>query len=79
MINLIYTILCILCLCMGFYFGFKIGKEKKIPEIKIKTPTQIVKQYKEDKRQEKEIERFNKILTNIDNYNGTRDYQEEVE
>ena len=79
MFNLIYTILCILCLCIGFYFGFRIGKEKEIPKVKIKAPSQIIKEHKANKEEEKEMNRLNTILNNIDNYNGTSDYQQEVE
>ena len=46
MINLIYTILPIVCLITGFYFGFKIGKTEEIPSApeKIKHSIKTVKE-----------------------------------
>ena len=80
--EIIYTILCILCLGTGFYFGLKLGKGEKV-----ETPVEKVKEVKEkvkkDKREEqearkieKEIEKFNTVLENIASY---PDNQKEVE
>lgn len=73
MINIVYTVLPIITLIMGFYFGFRIGKDKEIPEVK--TPVQIVEEHKEKKEErkrkakqkedEKELEIY---LGNIDRY-----------
>ncbi len=82
MINLIYTILCILCLGMGFYFGYKIGKNEKI-ESPVKKVKEVKEKVKKDKKEEqeakkieKEIEKFNTVLENIASY---PDNQKEVE
>lgn len=76
MINLIYTLLTILCLCIGFYFGFKIGKNSEIPDLpKIKTPKQIIKEKKEEKQEEEKLNEMNRFLENIDNFpNNQKDF-----
>ena len=68
MINVISTILPIIAMMIGFYFGYRIGKDKEIPEVTIKTPTEIVEEMKENK----EVRDFDRdlqdFMTNIDNY-----------
>lgn len=65
MINLLYSIIPSLCLFIGFYFGYKIGKDQ---ELEIKTPIQII----EEKKVQKEIKNKENImsqyLSNIDSY-----------
>ncbi len=80
MINLIYTILSIVCLSAGFYFGFKIGKFSDFPKVpeEIKHPMRLVKKKKEENRQEKEEEELSKALRNLDNYDGTSFSQEDI-
>ena len=50
MINLIYTILPVVCLITGFYFGFKIGKTLELPSIpeKVKHPIKTIIEEKEE-------------------------------
>ena len=68
MINLVYVIMPIIAMMIGFYFGYRIGKDKEIPEVTIKTPTEIVEEMKENR----EVREFDKdlqdFMTNIDNY-----------
>ena len=68
MINLVYVIMPIIAMMIGFYFGYRIGKDKEIPEVTIKTPTEIVEEMKENK----EVRDFDRdlqdFMTNIDNY-----------
>ena len=73
MINLIYQFLGILCLCIGFYFGYCIGKEQRLP--KYKSIRKIVRERKKEIEEEKkEEERENSIsiieqyLDNINNF-----------
>lgn len=77
MINLIYTILSIACLSVGFYFGFRVAKDSELPKVpeKIKHP---IKTIKEEKYQEREAEELNKALRNLDNYDGELSSQEEI-
>ena len=83
MIYLIYTILCILCLCIGFFVGQKYSKKEKIIDgIKIPNYIQNVKESIEEKKNEKEIQEqldeINRIAENIENYNGTSENQKEL-
>ena len=77
MINLIYTILPVVCLIAGFYFGFKIGKTSEMPKVpeKIKHP---IKVRQEEKEQEKVETELSKALKNLDNYDGTEESQEDI-
>lgn len=89
MINLTYTILAILCLCTGFYFGYKIADQKELPEtnpIKVAEKVQNdVHEYKKNKEnikkdnQNKEkLNQLNDILTNINAYDGTGSNQKPI-
>jgi hypothetical protein len=77
MINLIYTILPVVCLITGFYFGFKIGKTLELPSIpeKVKHPIKTIIEEKEQKEAESEL---NKALKNLDNFDGTSESQEDI-
>ena len=77
MINLIYTLLPIIALMIGFYFGYRIGKDKEIPRVKIKTPVQIIEEHKEKKQEKIENEEIDQYLSNIDNFpNNQRRFKE---
>ncbi len=79
MISLIYTILCIACLCLGFFCGYRINNQKPIH---IQNPITSIKEKMETKKIEEEnkeqIEEFNKILDNINIYDGTSQGQKEL-
>lgn len=66
MINLIYTILPTITLIVGFYIGFSIKKEDKLPEIK--SPLKIIKEKQEQKEKAQEIKALETYMENIDNY-----------
>ena len=68
MINLIYTLLPIIALMIGFYFGYRIGKDKEIPRVEIKTPVQIIEEHKEKKQEKIENEELDQFLSNINNF-----------
>lgn len=82
MINLIYTILCIACLCIGFFAGQRTMKNNNTTDIKIENPIKKAKEKIEETKINKEIqeqlEEFNKILDNIENYDGTSKNQKEL-
>ena len=69
---MINSILPALCLGIGFYFGFKIGETKKLPKLKKKEEKQI------EEKESKEAKRLNRVLANLDRYDGTDKGQEEV-
>ncbi len=77
MTNLINTILPIVCLSAGFYFGFKIGKTSEIPKVpeELKHPIKTAKETKREKETEEEL---SKALRNLDNYDGTSLSQEDI-
>ncbi len=60
------TILPVITMIAGFYFGFRIGKDKEIP--KVKTPMQAINDYKEEKKEKETEKQYNTYLENIDNY-----------
>ena len=81
MISLLYTILCIFCLCLGFFVGQKTSKNEKL-EIKIPNPVKDIKEKMEDKKYNEElqeqIDELNRIAENIENYDGTSENQKEL-
>ena len=68
--NLIYMILPTITLIVGFYIGFTVKKEDKLPEIK--NPVEVIREDIKVKKQQKQEEKVSKILDdymdNIDNY-----------
>ena len=66
LINLIYTILPIITMIIGFYFGFKIKKTDELP--KVKTPVQIFEEHQEKVKIKEEASKLDAYLENIDNY-----------
>ena len=82
MINLIYTILCIVCLCIGFFYGYRLTNKKSIENISVSNPIKKVKEKIEDKKEQEKIneqlEELNKIYENIENYDGTNKGQKEL-
>ena len=71
--QIIYSITTALCLCIGFYFGFKIGRTNELPKL-IKSRKQI----KEEQQEEKEINKLEKALNNLNKYTGTSKGQEDI-
>ena len=65
----------------SFVIGAKVGQAVRNGE-KVEVPTvnpmEAYKEHRAKKEAEMEQDKFNKILQNIDNYNGTGEYQEEV-
>ena len=75
MINFLYVVFPVVCLSVGFYFGFNIGKTSEMPKATEKIKHPIIK---EEKEQEKAIEELSKELKNLDNYDGTSTSQEDI-
>lgn len=66
---MINSIIPIICLILGFYFGFRIGKEKEIPTVNpVKIVKEEVEQAKEEKKSKKEKEILEQYIENLDNY-----------
>lgn len=67
----------IMCLFIGINTAQKLIKKEdvKLPNL---NPIEMVKDYKESKKIEEENSKFNIIMNNIDNYDGTGANQKEV-
>lgn len=68
-------------LCLAFFLGAKIGQtvaQNKTIEIPNLNPVKKVQEIKKTKEEQKELDRMNKILQNIENYDGTDSGQQEV-
>lgn len=87
MVGIIYTVLCIVSLIIGIVIGYKLKPSKveeplKKVEVKKMTPIQKIKKNREDRELEeavrKETQRYQDILDNINNYDGTGNNQKEI-
>ena len=70
--QILYSIITALCLCIGFYFGFKLGRTNELPKFKTKVER---KQIQEDKDK---LNKFNKALRNLDRFDGSSEGQEDI-
>lgn len=86
---ILYSIIPALCLCIGFYFGFKLGRTNELPNFKkteevqensIEEPVQENETEEKDEETEemKEIKRLGQTWSNLNNYDGSSKGQEEV-
>ena len=66
MINLVYSIVPVICFIAGLYFGFKIKKTDELPEIK--TPAEVIEKKNEEKKAKVIRNETEKYLENIENY-----------
>jgi hypothetical protein len=77
----IVSIACIasnmLCFLIGARVGQKVvkGEEVELPKI---NPMEVYREQQERREAQREIDRIDMILRNIDNYDGTPNGQEEV-
>ena len=65
----------ILCFVVGAKVGQKVNKGEKI---ELPSPTKAIREYKEQKKADAEMERRNTILQNIECYDGTSAGQKDV-
>lgn len=70
--QILYSIITALCLCIGFYFGFKLGRTNELPILKTRKERKQVQEEKE------EADVLNKILKNLDRYDGSSKGQEDI-
>ena len=61
-----------------FYAGFKLGKNDRLPEIKIESPAKKAEVRKKTAEQQKYIERQNTLLRNLERYQGDATGQEKL-
>lgn len=65
---------CVWC----FYAGFKLGKKEQIPVPKVESPKVKAEKRKRSKEQDEFIRRQNKLMRNLENYNGSSEGQEKI-
>lgn len=78
----------VMCLCalnmlslvIGVVLGQKLskGEEIKMPDVTKLNPMTIYKEHQEKKEADKELEKLNTILENIERYDGTGEGQKDV-
>lgn len=71
------------CLCIwSFSLGVKVGRKEEQKEEKKEPPTmnllKVYREMEEKKEADRQRDRFDAIMRNIDNYDGTSYRQEEV-
>ena len=73
-------ILCIVCFFIGARVGQKVvkGEEIKAPSISKLNPINIYKEHQEKEETEKEKNKLETILRNVERYDGTDAGQEDV-
>lgn len=74
--ELIYTIIAILCLCFGFYVGYKLGKDKELPKApkevihSIKTIKDNIENNRAERAEEDRLQELQDDLAELDSYDG---------
>lgn len=74
---LVVGALCIACFFVGAKVGQTVskGEDIKLPEV---DPLKPIREMQERKQEQRERERYEAILRNIDNYDGTEQGQEDI-
>lgn len=76
---ILYSILCIACLCMGFFVGYKINKPKERVVVRPKPDVKRIRENQEvDEEFKKRMEKWTRILDNINDYDGSGNNQRKV-
>lgn len=82
---ILYSLFTTLCLCIGFYFGFEIGRTNKLPRFskpnlfKTKKERELEAKIKEEEEKEQEkLTKFEKIINNLNGYDGSPKGQEVI-
>ena len=65
----------VLCFMVGAKVGQQVAKGEKV---ELPNPVKAVKEYKAEKEAELIKDKYDTIMRNIDNYNGTSSNQEDV-
>ena len=76
---ILYSILCVACLCMGFFVGYKINKPKERVVVRPKPDVKRIRENQElDEELKKKMEKWTTILDNINDYDGSGNNQRKV-
>ena len=70
--ELVNTLITVFCLIFGFYAGYKLGKDQKLPKVpkEVLHPIQTIKENEKSKEEEEKLKEFQKDLEELDNYGG---------
>jgi hypothetical protein len=74
---LVIGALCIACFLVGAKVGQKVSKGEEV-ELPSLDPMKVIREHQEHKKVKEEQNRFDTIMKNIDNYDGTPNHQEDV-
>jgi hypothetical protein len=77
LIILVTAFVCLACFIAGARVGQKAGKGEEI-ELPSLDPMKPIREHQERKKVKEEQNRFDTIMKNIDNYDGTGSNQEDV-
>ena len=76
---ILYSILCVACLCIGFFVGYKINKPKERVIVRPKPDVKRTRENQElDEEFKKKMEKWTRILDNINDYDGSGNNQRKV-
>lgn len=77
LIILVTAFVCLACFIAGAKVGQKVskGEEVQLPSL---DPMKAIREHQEHKKVKEEQNRFDTIMKNIDNYDGTPNHQEDV-
>jgi hypothetical protein len=76
--EILYSILCVACLCIGFFVGYRIPRQAE-PKVEKKPTFKKVKHDTElEEETKKYMEKYSTILDNINNYDGSGNNQRKV-
>ena len=66
------------CFFLGAKIGNRVANGKEVEAPQLKTPMQAFRERQDSKEAKKELERIETIMANIENYDGTSNYQKDV-
>ena len=69
--------LCIVCFLIGANVGQKVAKGENI-ELPTLNPMKAIREHQDRKEAEREADKFNTLMHNIDSYDGTSNGQKDV-
>jgi hypothetical protein len=67
----------VMCFIVGAKVGQKVAKDEPI-ELQIPNPMKVIRELQDKREADREQQRVNTILENIDNYDGTGNGQKDV-
>lgn len=77
LIVLVTALMCVFCFLIGVKTAQKVEKGVEI-ELPTMSPLKLVREYKEKKEIDKEQNKIETILKNIESYDGTSNHQKDV-